>query len=281
MKKPAQKIKKEQVEIQIETLKTQKISIQKILVEANRLFSANQLEESKTLLKQPLKEFGAIYRSITKEKAEPAYTAKKKKATRSELFAENEIIANLYKEMLDLKSKIERIQNQEEATTPADISEDDAYTIAFNKVAALNSQPHTEVNRLINKLINQVESLKGKEPTPTLTAALEQTYARLTSPLTPATYKAYNDLAQTMQGHSSTRMKVLGGIMLALSLAALTLAVVFAPVPLALTATTAALSGTSVLSAATSFGLFAASSKTGLAKDMSNINNTNVQFTPA
>ena len=122
--------------------------------------------------------------------------------------------------------------------------------------------------------MTQAADLKAKgESTDLLTQALTATYERL---IDPFKHDAYKLMAENLPGKSSTGLKVLGGIMLALAVAAL--GVIFAPVLVGLAATvgltgtpaivaTAAVVGAgSGAFAAASFTFFAKSSQTGLSK---------------
>ena len=90
--------------------------------------------------------------------------------------------------------------------------------------------------KALNELITEVDRLKNDgEPIEQLIEVLNLTYLRLTDPT--MTYQKYEQSAKQVQGSPSTAMKVVGGLMLALGLAIMTLAVVFWPVLVAFAAT--------------------------------------------
>ena len=156
-------------------------------------------------------------------------------------------------------------------------NEEQAYTAAVTKLADLQKQrDHIEINTLLEKLMTQAADLKAKgESTDLLTQALTATYERL---IDPFKHDAYKLMAENLPGKSSTGLKVLGGIMLALAVAVAALGVIFAPVLVGLAATVG-LTGTPAIVAtaavvgagsgaftAASFTFFAKSSQTGLSK---------------
>jgi tetratricopeptide (TPR) repeat protein len=161
---------------------------------------------------------------------------------------------------------------------PVLASESNDFDTALNNLRELTRQPHTEVNNMIIDLIMRVSELKYKnESIAMLTKAMNDTYRALTE---PAFRDEFRTIAKDMEGKSSTIMKVIGGIMLSLSIAIVALGIVFAPVlagliPLAyLTANTVGIT-TAFTGGAFAVGgltLFAKSGETGLAKEMRKIN---------
>lgn len=164
--------------------------------------------------------------------------------------------------------------------------DEDAYQQAWANLQALRAQDHPEkkeefekVNVHLDKFLATVDELKnkGSEHKKDLTEALIQTYHRLTGNLPP---KAYEDIAETMQGKPSLGLQILGGVMLALAAAVVALGVVYFPVlltaaaVLTLTGATATIVTASTLGvtgaglAAGSLGLFAAGYQKGLSRDM-------------
>ena len=123
-----------------------------------------------------------------------------------------------------------------------DGADERAYQDALQQLQDLKTQPHLiALDEPLDRVIAEVEALKasGKESTAELTEALNKTYLRLTNQMLSDAYIA---IANTMEGHPSTGMKVLGALMITLGLAIVALGVMFAPV-LASLATTLALTG--------------------------------------
>jgi hypothetical protein len=141
-----------------------------------------------------------------------------------------------------------------------------AYTTALDNLENLKKQPHpNSLDTPLNNLLSHIKNLKEKDKgcTTELTHALEATYRLMTGDLNS---EAYNTHANTVQGKPSTEFKVLGGLMLALSIAVVSLGLIFFP---ALAVTTVA--GLSIASAATSVGFFAKGMQSGLSKQMSHV----------
>ncbi len=170
------------------------------------------------------------------------------------------------------------------------------YQAALDQLKALKAQRHdARLDESFDALVAEIEHLKqeGKVATPELTTALNNTHSRLTGGLT---HDLYSEYANTVQGKSSLALKILGGLMLALSITAVVLGVVFFPavvglvgtaaaaVSLSLTGTAAAaIAGetvvtTSALFAAGGLGFFALSRQNGLSKAMSDVNQAQVQI---
>lgn len=157
------------------------------------------------------------------------------------------------------------------------------FGIALLRLKGLQAQKHEIIDELLAGVIQQIEKLKreGKESTTELTAALDNTYLRLTGRLDST---VYNDGAKTMQGVPSANLQVLGGFMLALSITIAILGLLFVP-PLAgaviaagiiaeasaTAAVTTAFALPSVACLATSIGMFAANRKRGLCKEMAQL----------
>ena len=166
----------------------------------------------------------------------------------------------------------------------------------MDQLKALKAQGHdARLDVSFDALVAKIEQLKreGKVATPELTTALNNTHSRLTGGLT---HEPYSEYANTVQGKSSLALKMLGGLMLALSITALVLGVVFFPAvvglagaaaaaaSLSLTGTAAAVTAgvtvgtTSTLFAGGGLGFFALSRQNGLSKAMSNVEQAQLQI---
>lgn len=132
----------------------------------------------------------------------------------------------------------------------------------FKKLTNLTA----DMEELVKNLLNQVESIKTEEQLPLLTRALKLSYRRITE--VDADSTEFNQLVKEVQGHSSTKMKVLGGILLTLGILAAAAALIFlTPVIgglIAAGATTAGIlagTGTGVLAASALAGSIATSQR--------------------
>ena len=151
------------------------------------------------------------------------------------------------------------------------IDKEAAYFVALSRLLALKTQAHPiAFDQPFDNLIKHVRLLKEDDNirVTDLTDALSNTYLRLTGGLDAI---SYNNHANTLPGKSSTALKVLAGLMLALGIAAATLCVVFLPV---LMSGIAAAVGSLAITGTASLGLFAKSKQTGLAEGMSQISKT-------
>ncbi len=117
-----------------------------------------------------------------------------------------------------------------------------SYDSALTKLKTRNKDTDTnEIKNLLARLIFQVESLKGeeKQPVADLTKALENTHNLLEGTINAAKYE---EIISKVRGESSTGMKVLGGLMLLLSITIVVASIVFpASAALALTGLPAAI----------------------------------------
>lgn len=161
------------------------------------------------------------------------------------------------------------------------ISSNDArdYLTALNKLTALTLQDRNpDVNALLHDLINQVKHLKnaGEMKTIDLIVVLNSTYDRLTTGnRSQIAREIYEDIAKTMQGHSSPARRALGYTMLALSLAVAIAGVIFIPHIVGTAAVIACGSGVGITGLATAIAsicFFAANRPTGLSKAMLGLN---------
>ena len=159
------------------------------------------------------------------------------------------------------------------------------FEMAKSNLQKLLDQPYPEINDLIKNFLIHVQELEDKakskksknESTVELTAAMNHTYRALTD---PTFREEFHLIAKDMEGHASTRMKVIAGIMLALSVAILTLSIVFAPALAGLApllfitgkaiGITVGLTGGAL--AVGGFTFFAKSGESGLAKTAHKIN---------
>ena len=148
-----------------------------------------------------------------------------------------------------------------------------AYIKALNQLIQLKYP--AELNKPLKKLIAHINKLhqEGKEPTSELIEALTKTHQRLTGKISPQLYTEY---ANTVQGKSSTGLKILGGLMIALGLAVLTLGVVIVPALMVITSATAtagiSIGATGLLLSVGGVGFFVRGKQKGLSKALSDVN---------
>ena len=148
-----------------------------------------------------------------------------------------------------------------------------AYIKALNQLIQLKYP--AELNKPLKKLIAHINKLhqEGKEPTSELIEALTKTHQRLTGKISPQLYTEY---ANTVQGKSSTGLKILGGLMIALGLAVLTLGVVIVPALMVITSATAtagiSIGATGLLLSGGGVGFFVRGKQKGLSKALSDVN---------
>ena len=124
-----------------------------------------------------------------------------------------------------------------ERPDPAKLAEEDeAYRTAGEELSQLTKDLtfNIKIRTQLKKLISEVEFLKfhDQETTVKLTRALTQTHQLLIGKFSPIEYEA---TAKDIHGKSSSRMKIIGGIML--TLCALTVAFVAPPIGTAMAAT--------------------------------------------
>ena len=166
-----------------------------------------------------------------------------------------------------------------------------AYQQAWNKLQqAYDAQNNDELRAKINALALHVETLNKKKNvlSKDLIAALDATTTLLE---TPANNEAFSEIlanyektAQTMQGSSSSELKVLGGFMIALAITALVAGILIAPMLTMILAATVAATAASASSMAIGgiaatvalptlggLGFFAQSTRGGLSKAMGDV----------
>ena len=157
----------------------------------------------------------------------------------------------------------------EESNNEEDIEQDEEhhYENALIKLSELKTKKlHEDLERPLDELIAHIKKLKkdGKEPTSELIEALTKTHLRLTDKLSSERYKEY---ANTVQGKSSVGLKILGGLMVALGIAAIVAGAALLPAAAGI-----AIGFTGLLLGAGGIGLFAINRQKGLAKAIYNIN---------
>lgn len=166
-----------------------------------------------------------------------------------------------------------------------------AYQTALQQLKGLKTQAHdTRLDESFDALVTNIEQWKheGKIATLELTTALNKTYLRLTDRLS---HKDYSNYANTVQGKSSLALKILGGLMLALSITAVVLGVVFFPAVVGLVAASLTLTGTAATIVAAStvgmtsaplagsgLGFFELGRNKGLSATMSHVNKTKLDI---
>ena len=175
-------------------------------------------------------------------------------------------------------------EDTEGAVSYEEHDEEQNYEKALGSLLDLKTKDHhADLDEPLDKLIDHIQKLKqeGKESTNELTIAVTKTHQRLTGELSPELYAEY---ANTAQGKSSIGLQILGGLMIALSIAAVVLGVVFFPALMgvaaaasltgtAATATAGASIGvTSLLLGTGGAGFFVLGRQKGLSKALCNVN---------
>ncbi|MCX7117786.1 MAG: hypothetical protein NTW94_07820 [Legionellales bacterium] len=166
------------------------------------------------------------------------------------------------------------VSPREEVLPTTATHRDTLFGVALSRLKQLRKQPHRGVGGVPKELDDLIEFIEKaneeREPTAPLTDALQYTYKRLTNQMSS---QLYRDRALLMQGQPSMKLKILGGLMLALSLALIACAIVFAPLILNIGAAIATGAATTILSGAlitTGVAFFAKSAPTGLCQKMLN-----------
>ncbi len=165
----------------------------------------------------------------------------------------------------ELEKASTTVNNQNDLNT-----EENAYQSALRALTkrATACDLNNKMKQHLIKLLAEIRTLKasGDEHTAALTQALTETNALLDGSLAPT---AYEQTAKTMQGYPSQGMRVIGGIMLAISLIAIGIALAGIFVPIA-----AATAGTYALTSAV---CFFSSRQQGLSKAMSQLAHDKVE----